>query len=181
MRSSSILIAAALIACVVAAAANAETCTKSAPRTLKRPRNAQTTVSSVLDVRDSSKSAVSRLRAGAVSTAHGRVRNAIFPVFGREELNKFFALGGIKFFIIFVLTLTRDLKDTLVVTNCGAESISFLKVRFLSNLLHLTFGTRTASVQELSSPQHSCLIYYVLAVACIFRSMECCQQLHCLW
>jgi ATP:ADP antiporter, AAA family len=33
-----------------------------------------------------------------------------------------------KFCIIFVLTLTRDLKDTLVVTSCGAEAISFLKV-----------------------------------------------------
>jgi TLC ATP/ADP transporter len=181
MRSTTILIAAALIACVVAAAVNAESCTKSAPSTFKRPRVAQRAPSSVLDVRDSSKNTISRLRAGAVSTAHGRVRNAIFPVFGRDELNKFFALGGIKFFIIFVLTLTRDLKDTLVVTNCGAESISFLKVRFLSNLLHLTFSTSTASVQELSSPQHSCSIYYIPAVACIFRSMECCQQLHCSW
>ena len=27
------------------------------------------------------------------------------------------------------LTLTRDTKDTLVVTQCGAEAIAFLKVR----------------------------------------------------
>jgi len=33
-----------------------------------------------------------------------------------------------KFFIIFVLTLTRNTKDALVVTQCGAESIAFLKV-----------------------------------------------------
>jgi TLC ATP/ADP transporter len=131
MRSSLILIVAC--ACSVVVAANAETCTKqTAPSSLRRPRSAQA-VSSVLDVQDRSKSTVSRLRAGAaIGTTHGRLRNAIFPVFGKDELNKFFALGGIKFFIIFVLTLTRDLKDTLVVTSCGAESISFLKVRFVS-------------------------------------------------
>jgi len=37
-------------------------------------------------------------------------------------------LGSMKFFIIFVLTLARDTKDTLVVTTCGAEAIAFLKV-----------------------------------------------------
>lgn len=58
----------------------------------------------------------------------GRLRDALFPIYGREETGKFLALGGIQFFIIFVLTLTRDLKDTLVITSCGAEAISFLKV-----------------------------------------------------
>jgi AAA family ATP:ADP antiporter len=33
-----------------------------------------------------------------------------------------------KFFIILALTLTRDTKDTLIVTQCGAESIAFLKI-----------------------------------------------------
>ncbi len=32
------------------------------------------------------------------------------------------------FWIVFIFTIARDLKDTLVVTNCGAESIAFLKV-----------------------------------------------------
>lgn len=58
----------------------------------------------------------------------GRLRDAVFPIYGREETGKFLALGGIQFFIIFVLTLTRDLKDTLIITSCGAEAISFLKV-----------------------------------------------------
>jgi TLC ATP/ADP transporter len=128
MRSRSLLIAAASISCAIAAA-HAETCTRTAPSTaLRRPHAAQKALSSVGSAWDRSKGTVSRLRAGAVGNTHGRVRSAIFPVFGRDELNKFFALGGTKFFIIFVLTLTRDLKDTLVVTNCGAESISFLKV-----------------------------------------------------
>lgn len=37
-------------------------------------------------------------------------------------------MGTIKFLIVFVLTITRDIKDSLIVTNCGAESIAFLKV-----------------------------------------------------
>ena len=64
----------------------------------------------------------------APRTGLGRLRDAVFPIYGGEEAGKFFALGGIQFFIIFVLTLTRDLKDTLIITSCGAEAISFLKV-----------------------------------------------------
>jgi AAA family ATP:ADP antiporter len=57
-----------------------------------------------------------------------RLRQTIFPIYG-EEVKKFLLLGSIKFFIILALTLTRDTKDTLVVTQCGAEAIAFLKVR----------------------------------------------------
>lgn len=63
-------------------------------------------------------------------TGLGRLRDAVFPIYGGEEAGKFFALGGIQFFIIFVLTLTRDLKDTLIITSCGAEAVSFLKVHY---------------------------------------------------
>ncbi|CAM9670512.1 unnamed protein product [Laminaria digitata] len=64
----------------------------------------------------------------APRTGLDRLRDAVFPIYGGEEAGKFLALGGIQFFIIFVLTLTRDLKDTLIITSCGAEAISFLKV-----------------------------------------------------
>ena len=56
------------------------------------------------------------------------VRQAIFPIYGNHEVTKFLLIGSIKFFIILALTLTRDTKDTLVVTQCGAEAIAFLKV-----------------------------------------------------
>ncbi|CAN0229258.1 unnamed protein product, partial [Phaeothamnion confervicola] len=58
----------------------------------------------------------------------GWLRDAVFPVYGRLEAAKFISLGGLQFFIIFVLTLTRDMKDALIVTHCGAEAISVLKV-----------------------------------------------------
>ena len=56
-------------------------------------------------------------------------RRTLFPIYGEKEVCKFLLIGSIKFFIILALTLTRDTKDTLVVTQCGAEAIAFLKVR----------------------------------------------------
>ena len=56
-----------------------------------------------------------------------RLRAAVFPIYG-AEVKKFLLMGAIKFFVIMALTLTRDTKDTLVVTQCGAEAIAFLKV-----------------------------------------------------
>ena len=57
-----------------------------------------------------------------------KIRRTIFPIYGRQEVTKFLLLGSMKFFIIMALTLTRDTKDTLVVTESGAEAIAFLKV-----------------------------------------------------
>lgn len=57
-----------------------------------------------------------------------RFRRAAFPIYGRDEVRKFLLIGSIKFYVILALTLTRDLKDTMVVTQCGAEAISFLKI-----------------------------------------------------
>jgi ATP:ADP antiporter, AAA family len=56
------------------------------------------------------------------------VRETIFPIYGAHEVHKFLWIGSIKFFVILALTLTRDTKDTLVVTQCGAEAIAFLKI-----------------------------------------------------
>eukprot|EP00586_Coscinodiscus_wailesii_P022317 CAMPEP_0172509322 /NCGR_PEP_ID=MMETSP1066-20121228/219320_1 /TAXON_ID=671091 /ORGANISM="Coscinodiscus wailesii, Strain CCMP2513" /LENGTH=537 /DNA_ID=CAMNT_0013287743 /DNA_START=326 /DNA_END=1939 /DNA_ORIENTATION=- len=57
-----------------------------------------------------------------------KFRQTIFPIYGSHEVKKFLLIGAIKFFVIMALTLTRDLKDTLVVTQCGAEAIAFLKI-----------------------------------------------------
>jgi len=57
-----------------------------------------------------------------------KLRELFFPIYGTNDVTKFLLLSSIKFFIIFVLTLTRDTKDSLVVTQCGAEAMAFLKV-----------------------------------------------------
>ena len=50
-----------------------------------------------------------------------------FPIYSNELL-KFFSLSFMMFWSIFIFILSRDIKDTLIVTNCGAEAIAFLKV-----------------------------------------------------
>ena len=52
---------------------------------------------------------------------------SMFPIYP-QELAKFFSLSFMMFWIVFVFTMTRDTKDALIVTNCGAEAIAFLKV-----------------------------------------------------
>jgi hypothetical protein len=74
-----------------------------------------------------------KIRGGDTPTSTQEGHNSswirtIFPIYGKHEITKFLLIGSIKFFIILALTLTRDTKDTLVVTQCGAEAIAFLKV-----------------------------------------------------
>ena len=67
------------------------------------------------------------MEAPSAGNGGNKLRNILFPVYG-EEMTKFLLIGSIKFFVILALTLTRDNKDTMVVTECGAEAIAFLKV-----------------------------------------------------
>lgn len=46
----------------------------------------------------------------------------------RQERKRFGALTFMMFLFIYVYTTARDTKDTLVVSNCGAEAIPFLKL-----------------------------------------------------
>ncbi|GAX27694.1 hypothetical protein FisN_13Hh210 [Fistulifera solaris] len=64
----------------------------------------------------------------AATSFLSRARQAVFPIYGSHEITKFLLIGAIKFFVILALTLTRDTKDTLIVTQCGAEAIAFLKI-----------------------------------------------------
>ncbi|CAM9442825.1 unnamed protein product [Pylaiella littoralis] len=65
-----------------------------------------------------------------VEVRGGLVAGLIQRVFAieRHELRKFLFMSVMMFAIIYVFTMTRDTKDALVVTNCGAEAIAFLKV-----------------------------------------------------
>jgi AAA family ATP:ADP antiporter len=50
-----------------------------------------------------------------------------FPI-ATSELPHFFSMSFMMFLFIYVFTTVRDTKDTLVVSNCGAEAIPFLKL-----------------------------------------------------
>lgn len=51
----------------------------------------------------------------------------LFPIYP-HEIRKFLNLSFLMFWIVFIFTMTRDTKDALIVPNCGAEAIAFLKV-----------------------------------------------------
>jgi AAA family ATP:ADP antiporter len=50
-----------------------------------------------------------------------------FPI-TKSEFPHFAAMSFMMFLFIYVFTTVRDTKDTLVVSNCGAEAIPFLKL-----------------------------------------------------
>jgi len=51
-----------------------------------------------------------------------------FTPISRSEMPLFLSISFMMFLFIYVFTTVRDTKDTLVVSNCGAEAIPFLKL-----------------------------------------------------
>ena len=92
------------------------------------PRGGSSTIDSNND-RQGRKNNVPSTSIANNTTWRAKVRSVLFPIYG-TDVKKFFLVGSIKFFVILALTLTRDNKDTMVVTECGAEAIAFLKVSF---------------------------------------------------
>lgn len=59
----------------------------------------------------------------------GKLRSALWPIHG-YEMKKFLPMGAMMFFILFVYTILRDTKDSLVITSQGGDSavLPFLKL-----------------------------------------------------
>ena len=57
----------------------------------------------------------------------GQAKTSKFPIMV-SELPHFLSMSFMMFLFIYVFTTVRDTKDTLVVSNCGAEAIPFLKL-----------------------------------------------------
>eukprot|EP00544_Gedaniella_sp_CCMP2646_P006754 CAMPEP_0202496374 /NCGR_PEP_ID=MMETSP1361-20130828/19622_1 /ASSEMBLY_ACC=CAM_ASM_000849 /TAXON_ID=210615 /ORGANISM="Staurosira complex sp., Strain CCMP2646" /LENGTH=540 /DNA_ID=CAMNT_0049127689 /DNA_START=202 /DNA_END=1824 /DNA_ORIENTATION=+ len=96
-----------------------------------------------------------------------KLRRTIFPIYGKQETIKFLLIGSIKFFIIMALTLTRDTKDTLVVTQCGAEAIAFLKIYGVlpAATAFIALYSKMASVLEKKTLFYStCIPFFVFFV-----------------
>ncbi|KAJ1629261.1 ADP/ATP carrier protein [Pavlovales sp. CCMP2436] len=65
-----------------------------------------------------------------LSRVRGGERMGLMPVY-KKEMPMFFTFAFMMFCTIFIFTMARDTKDTLVVTSAGAEAIAFLKVYFV--------------------------------------------------
>lgn len=46
----------------------------------------------------------------------------------KHQMAKLISISSMLLWIVYVYSLTRDIKDALIISNCGAESIAFLKV-----------------------------------------------------
>ena len=66
-------------------------------------------------------------RGGSKGKAVEENKSSWFPI-KKSELPQFVSMSVMMFLFIYVYTTVRDTKDTLVVSNCGAESIPFLKM-----------------------------------------------------
>ncbi len=73
--------------------------------------------------------------------------SSFFPIH-RSEIPHFMSMSLMMFLFIYVFTTVRDTKDTLVVSNCGAEAIPFLKLYGVmpSAFLFLMAYTRLSQV-----------------------------------
>lgn len=63
---------------------------------------------------------------GSVSSP-GKIRSFLWPIYGREHL-KFIPMTCMISLMLFNYTVLRNIKDSLVVSNCGAEAVTFLKM-----------------------------------------------------
>ena len=79
------------------------------------------------------------------------LRAALWPIHG-YEMKKFLPMGLIMFFILFVYTILRDTKDTLIVTAAGggAEVIPFLKayVTLPAAILFVLLYSKLANIMD---------------------------------
>jgi len=102
---------------------------------------------------------------GGVAVAHPprsrlqKIKDALFPV-EVSEMPKFFSMSLMMFMIIYIYTTVRDTKDTLVISTCGAESITFLKVYGVlpAATLFMVYYSRISNIFSKSA------LFYVTAV-----------------
>ena len=135
---------------VVTAEGNFPTRNQKLMANLKAPKSMKTSYKTLMDdhhVRGGGAAANNKNNNHASGSA---IRNAFFPIHGKEEVTKFLLIGSIKFFVILALTLTRDNKDTMVVTEVGAEAIAFLKVSICVCAFAIIMNTSSKRVYNIT-------------------------------
>lgn len=81
-------------------------------------------VSSVSNVYPTSREVVLNVKNGG---QQGEQKKSLIPI-KLSEFPQFMAISTLMFLFIYIFTTVRDTKDSLVVSNCGAEAIPFLKL-----------------------------------------------------
>ena len=78
----------------------------------------------------------------------------------KSEIPRFIGMSTMMFLFIYVYTTARDTKDTLIVSNCGAESIPFLKMYGVmpSAFLFIIGYSKLSQVLEKKALFHATLV-----------------------
>lgn len=99
---------------------------------------------------------------GAKPKEFSRWREFVWPIHG-HELSKFLPMAFIMMFALFIYTVVRGLKDTLIVTASGAEVINFLKsgVVLPSSLLFVVIFSKLSNRLSRQGLYYACLLPFV--------------------
>ena len=106
-----------------------------------------------------------------------RLRKIFFPI-RSYELKKVIPMGMIFFFILFNYTCLRNLKDSLVVTNTGAEALSYLKLFCVTPaaIIFMLVYTKASNILSNENLFYATLspfiIFFGLFAFCIYPNRE---------
>ena len=92
-----------------------------------------------------------------------KLRAAIWPI-QNTEMKKFLPMGLMMFFILFIYTILRDTKDTLVVGASGAEAISFVKFWGVTpaSILFVILYAKLSNILSRENLFYTCIIPFIL-------------------
>jgi ATP:ADP antiporter, AAA family len=111
------------------------------------------------------------------STGISKFISFLFPI-QKNEISKFISIALLQFSILFIQNLVRALKDSIVITKIGPETINFLKfwgvvpVAFLMSMLYIKLVTKVRSVKIFYFIYSFFVIFFVLFGYVIFPNQE---------
>ena len=91
----------------------------------------------------------------------GQWRERLLPIYS-YELKKFFPMVIIMFWVLFILTTVRNIKDSLIVTapNSSADTLVWLKTCYVTplSILYVIFYAKLSNKLSLKGLYYACLI-----------------------
>ncbi len=92
-----------------------------------------------------------------------KVRAAIWPIQG-SEMKKFLPMGMMMFFVLFIYTIVRDIKDVQVVGASGAEAINFLKFWGVtpSSILFVILYAKLSNILSKENLFYVCILPFII-------------------
>ena len=92
-----------------------------------------------------------------------KLRAAIWPIQG-SEMKKFLPMGMMMFFVLFIYTIVRDVKDVQVVGSSGAEAISFIKFWGVTpaSILFVILYAKLSNILSKENLFYTCILPFII-------------------